>query len=136
MNTPSPLPPPAASPVVLRRLAAVSDDDGTTVTAQVCVDPADRYLRGHFPGNPVYPGVFLLDLLERAVLTVLPENSRLLGVESARFTTPARDGDTVELSVRVPPGEPGRPRTVRAVFTGHGERFATVRAVFGHQEGS
>lgn len=133
MTTPSALPHPAASPIVLRRLDTVPGADGTTVTARVRVNPEDRYLRGHFPGNPVYPGVFLLDLLERAVLSVLPANSRLLGVESARFTTPARDGDTVELSVRVPHGEPGCARTVRAVFTGNGQRFATIRAVFGEE---
>jgi 3-hydroxyacyl-[acyl-carrier-protein] dehydratase len=101
--------------------------DGVTVTARVTVDPADPYLCGHFPGNPVYPGVFLLDLLERAVVAVTPPGTRLLAVSSARFTTPAREGADVELSVRVP--EAGQ--TVTATFTGDGTRFATIKAVFG-----
>lgn len=121
----------AASPVVLRELHVATDDDGATVTARVLVDPADPYLCGHFPGNPVYPGVFLLDLMERAVAAATPPGTRLLTVESARFTAPARERADVELSVRVPHAE--RNRTAAATFTGDGTRFANIRAVFGSE---
>lgn len=125
----APAPPRAASPVVPLELRADTGAEAVIVTARVRVDPADPYLCGHFPGNPIYPGVFLLDLLERAVTGVMPPGTRLLEVVSARFTAPARDGAEVVLSARVPSG--ARERRVEAVFTGDGTTFATIRAVFG-----
>ncbi|WP_199434095.1 hypothetical protein [Qaidamihabitans albus] len=123
--------PPEASPITVHDLSATVNEDATTVTAAAHVDPDGPYLRGHFPGDTVFPGVFLLELLDRAVSAVEPPGTRLVEVESARFTAPARGGDVVRLSVRVPHGLPEVPAVVDATFTGlDGIRLARVRARF------
>ena len=65
----------------------------------------EYFLQGHFPGNPIMPGVLILEALAQtgAVSALsLPENRGKLaifgGVKNARFKQPVRPGDVLELS--------------------------------------
>jgi acyl-CoA synthetase (AMP-forming)/AMP-acid ligase II len=50
-------------------------------------------LGGHFPGNPVVPGAWLLALVERAARLQFGEGLHLLGMPDASFRTPLRPAD-------------------------------------------
>ena len=50
-------------------------------------------LAGHFPGNPVVPGAWLLALVERAARLQFGEGLRLLGMRDANFRSPLRPED-------------------------------------------
>jgi len=50
-------------------------------------------LPGHFPGNPVVPGAWLLALVERAARQRFGEDLRLLGMPDASFRSPLRPAD-------------------------------------------
>lgn len=89
------------------------------VEARRRIDPADPVLRGHFPGDPVYPGVLLLEMVgqlgiclqhlldrfgsthasssEPIVLSPddAPRSLRLLKVHHALFQGAVRPGDEV-----------------------------------------
>jgi 3-hydroxyacyl-[acyl-carrier-protein] dehydratase len=60
---------------------------------------------GHFPGNPVFPGVLLIEGMAQTagaicVLSLAKENSStkvyLLTIDKARFRKPVLPGDTIE----------------------------------------
>lgn len=61
----------------------------------------------HFPGNPVFPGVFLLEGLAQTAGVLLAqtyEGERLavmVSIERARFRSFARPGDTVRMEVEI-----------------------------------
>ncbi len=59
---------------------------------------------GHFPGNPLVPGVVLLDWAWQAAIAELPAGSRLLGVSQAKFLAPVRPNDAVEIALQVKTG--------------------------------
>ena len=50
-------------------------------------------LAGHFPGNPVVPGAWLLALVERAARLQFGDGLQLLGMPEASFRSPLRPDD-------------------------------------------
>ena len=50
-------------------------------------------LAGHFPGNPVVPGAWLLALVERAARLQFGDGLQLLGMPEASFRSPLRPED-------------------------------------------
>lgn len=68
----------------------------------------EPYFAGHFPGNPVMPGVLILEALAQtgavAILS-LPENrgktAYFAGIDKAKFKQMVRPGDTLELETTI-----------------------------------
>jgi 3-hydroxyacyl-[acyl-carrier-protein] dehydratase len=72
------------------------------------VSNSDAYLQGHFPGNPIMPGVLIVEALAQtgAVLVMHdPANKDFLPlfarIDNCRFRQPVRPGDTLRLEVEV-----------------------------------
>jgi 3-hydroxyacyl-[acyl-carrier-protein] dehydratase len=70
----------------------------------------DPFLEGHFPGQPVMPGVAIIECMAQlaGVLThvTIPEEIQtgeimLLGLDRARFRRPVLPGETLRLKVRI-----------------------------------
>ena len=68
----------------------------------------EAFFQGHFPGNPIMPGVLQLEALAQCsapVLLSLPENKGKLalyaGVDGVRFKNIVRPGDKFEMSVEL-----------------------------------
>jgi 3-hydroxyacyl-[acyl-carrier-protein] dehydratase len=106
---------------------------GRTVAARLRVDPDEANLRGHFPGFPVLPGVFIVEALCQAVALSAGDAPvpRLCAVESVRFLAPLLGGDELTLDIDVPDraADPGLPVTAEA-RRGDGTRAARIRARF------
>lgn len=59
------------------------------------------FLNGHFPGNPVVPGVILCEILAQSTCVLLTGKTEgaipyFTGIDSARFKSPVKPGDTIE----------------------------------------
>ena len=81
---------------------------GRSVVARWRIEGSEPWLAGHFPGNPIVPGVLQLEALAQAgAVAVLahPDHAGRLplfgGVEGARFRRPVRPGDELTLTVEV-----------------------------------
>jgi 3-hydroxyacyl-[acyl-carrier-protein] dehydratase len=68
----------------------------------------EDWARGHFPGNPILPGVLVTEALAQVAaivhLAAHPERAAhvrvyLVGVDRMRFRRPIRPGDVVHLAV-------------------------------------
>lgn len=72
------------------------------------VDPNDPVFRGHFPGNPIYPGVLQMEIIGQLGLCLLhflasgsttiaaettPRDSRAVKIHFAEFLAPVGPGD-------------------------------------------
>ena len=82
---------------------------GESATGIKCVSGGEPYFVGHFPGNPVMPGVLIVEALAQTasclVAKTFPEKTTgmlvfLTTVDKAKFRQPIRPGDRVELKVR------------------------------------
>lgn len=63
---------------------------------------------GHFPGNPIFPGVLQVEALAQVgavAMLSLPENKNKLalfaGIDEVRFKRPVVPGDTLRLEVEI-----------------------------------
>jgi 3-hydroxyacyl-[acyl-carrier-protein] dehydratase len=79
---------------------------GASVQARYRVRGDEAFLAGHFPGNPVFPGVLQLEALAQAGAIALLSDERYAGslplfggVEDVRFRRMVKPGDEIVLSV-------------------------------------
>ncbi|WP_298815907.1 3-hydroxyacyl-ACP dehydratase FabZ [Chloroflexus sp.] len=83
-------------------------EPGVRAVGEKLVSANEPYFQGHFPGNPIMPGVLILEALAQtgAVAALSqPEHAGKLalfaGVDSARFKRVVRPGDTLRLEVQL-----------------------------------
>ncbi len=72
---------------------------GKRVVALKNVSVDDPNLQGHFPGNPLMPGVLLVEAMVQTAGLLLPEGSSavLAQIKEARFRRPVVPGDQVRI---------------------------------------
>ena len=97
------------------------------------VTASENYFEGHFPGQPIMPGVLIIESLAQAtgILISLSENNQkkdgvyyLLGINNARFKRMVVPGDVLTLEVTMV-------RKIRDVY-----KFSGVACVAGEEVAS
>src|SRR5689334_25092728 len=83
-------------------------EPGVSVRARYRVTGDEAFLAGHFPGNPVFPGVLQLEALAQAGAIAVLSDARYAGslplfggVEDVRFRRIVRPGDEIMLAVEI-----------------------------------
>jgi 3-hydroxyacyl-[acyl-carrier-protein] dehydratase len=81
---------------------------GESARARWTLDPSTPFLAGHFPGEPILPGVIIVEALAQtgalAALSTPDGEGKLAlfaGVDRCRFKRPVRPGDTLDMQTRV-----------------------------------
>jgi beta-hydroxyacyl-ACP dehydratase FabZ len=83
--------------------------DGQRIVALKNVTFNEPFFQGHFPGNPIMPGVLVVEAMAQAGAFLLlhsrPENRGKIvyfaGIDKAKFRRPVIPGDQVRLEVEV-----------------------------------
>lgn len=83
-------------------------EPGARVVARKQVRADEWYLAGHFPGNPIMPGVLMVEALAQtgAVAVLSEEGNRgklvlFAGIDDVRFKRLVRPGDVLELTCQL-----------------------------------
>ena len=81
------------------------------IHARKCVKEDEYFLKGHFPNNPIFPGVIIIEALGQAsgilgftLMNKTPEEGSiyvLAGVDKVRFRKRVRPGDNIDLYCKV-----------------------------------
>ena len=81
-------------------------EPGTSAVTTFFVNPDREIFKGHFPGDPVFPGIYSVECMAQAVDIVLMSAPRyagktplFLGINNVRFKKKILPGDTVESHV-------------------------------------
>jgi 3-hydroxyacyl-[acyl-carrier-protein] dehydratase len=87
----------------------VEMEEGRRIVALKNVTFNEPYFQGHFPGNPIMPGVLVVEAMAQAGAVLLlhsrPESRGKIvyfaGIDKAKFRRPVVPGDQVRLVVEV-----------------------------------
>lgn len=74
-----------------------------------CIAADHPSLPGHFPGQPVVPGVVILDAVQAQARVLLGDALRLRRIPQVKFLAPLLPGQAASIELDVDPG-PGRVR--------------------------
>lgn len=81
--------------------------DGGDAVGHYHVRGDEFFLRGHFPGNPIVPGVILCEILAQSACVLMKDamlDGKLpvyTGLDKVKFRSPVRPGDTIETRCRI-----------------------------------
>ncbi len=88
-------------------------EKGRKIAAEKLFSPEEFFFRGHFPGNPIVPGVIVTEALAQAGGVLFNysfrdelkkegfENAYLMSLDRCRFRSPVVPGDKVVLEVEL-----------------------------------
>jgi 3-hydroxyacyl-[acyl-carrier-protein] dehydratase len=81
---------------------------GKSIKAIKNVKGDEYFFKGHFPGNPIMPGVLIVEAIAQAcavAVLLLPENKGKLvlfaGIDKARFKRIVKPGDELAIDVEI-----------------------------------
>lgn len=81
--------------------------DGDDAVGKYMVRGDEFFLQGHFPGNPIVPGVILCEILAQSACVLLADvmtegkTPMYTGLDKVRFKSPVKPGDTFETRCRL-----------------------------------
>ena len=74
------------------------------ITTKFFVDPEREIFKGHFPGDPVLPGVYTVEIMAQTSDILILSTERyagkvplFIGINNVKFKSPIRPGDTLEI---------------------------------------
>ena len=83
-------------------------EPGVRAVGKKCVSANEPYFQGHFPGNPVMPGVLIIEALAQVgavAMLSLPEmkgkTAYFAGMDKARFRQKVLPGDVLRLETSI-----------------------------------
>ena len=84
---------------------------GDHIVTTFFVDPAREIFKGHFPGEPVLPGVYSVECMAQTADILLLSAERyagkiplFLGINNVRFLKKILPGDTIEIHAKMASG--------------------------------
>ncbi|MCJ7669931.1 MAG: hypothetical protein MUO61_05390 [Dehalococcoidia bacterium] len=87
---------------VFNALKSVSlDAENRILHAVFWFDPSLPVFKGHFPGNPILPGVFLIEMVRTAWATVTKKRCNIVKICKAKFAGIILPGQDISVNATV-----------------------------------
>jgi 3-hydroxyacyl-[acyl-carrier-protein] dehydratase len=102
---------PHRAPALLVDRVLTHDTEAMTIEAIKCISALDPIFQGHFPGDPVFPGVYVVEGLAQTSALLcfsyyrkagieFEQRTMLTSIDEARFRKPIVPGDVLHYHVK------------------------------------
>ncbi|MGN0348770.1 MAG: 3-hydroxyacyl-ACP dehydratase FabZ family protein [Roseburia sp.] len=84
----------------------IENKDGTAI-GHYTIRGDEFFLKGHFPDNPIVPGVILCEILAQSACVLMQDAMSegnlpvYTGIHNVKFRSPVKPGDTVETQCHI-----------------------------------
>ncbi len=92
--------------LMIDKVEELTPGKSCTAYKNVCIN--EPHFNGHFPGNPIMPGVLIVEsLAQTGAMAILSldenkgKNALFAGIDKMRFKKQVLPGDTLKLEVRI-----------------------------------
>jgi 3-hydroxyacyl-[acyl-carrier-protein] dehydratase len=123
-------------PRPLDAVDAIRERSEHGITTMKAVSGNEAFFEGHYPGLPIYPGVFVLETAHQSVLQYVAggggdwRRTTLQEIRSARFLAPVQPGDVLTTHCRCSPSPDGTQLFVQATCQTAEAVSAELRLVY------
>jgi UDP-3-O-[3-hydroxymyristoyl] N-acetylglucosamine deacetylase/3-hydroxyacyl-[acyl-carrier-protein] dehydratase len=121
--------------VMIDRVLEFKGDDGIVALKNITVN--EPHFQGHFPGNPVMPGVLQLEAMAQAAGILMLRRSRnatkvafLMSADKVKFRKPVRPGDQLIITATLTKSRGGKLATASAECTVGGQLVSSADLMF------
>ena len=115
-------------------LDEVTRADEQGIVTRKAISSDEPFFAGHFPGRPVFPGVFIFEAVHQAAKYYASSqyscDADLVEIRSLRFLSPVQPGDTLECDCACDLSEEGRHMSVAAVCRCGSRKVAEVKLLY------
>jgi 3-hydroxyacyl-[acyl-carrier-protein] dehydratase len=88
---------PHRDPMLLVGEVTTKEDDENTAVGKTYIRGDEWFLQGHFPGNPIVPGVILCEIMAQSVCALISCDNALplfSGMKNVKWKKSVKPGDT------------------------------------------
>ena len=84
-----------------------AERDGEEAVGRLHITGKEWFLNGHFPGNPIVPGVILCEIMAQSACVLLEDRMSegkmpfYTGMDKVKFRSPVRPGDDFTVRTRI-----------------------------------
>jgi 3-hydroxyacyl-[acyl-carrier-protein] dehydratase len=81
-------------------ISSLNEENGT-IQAAISIDPKHEIFEGHFPGNPVTPGVVQMEIIKELLSTHFNRPLHLKNMSNCKFLAILNPNDTPDIVVKL-----------------------------------
>jgi len=112
------------------RIIAVDSNENTHLF-NIALDASHRIFSGHFPGNPVTPGVVQMEIIKELASEVTGRPLNLHTMSNCKFLAILNPQDTPEIQIRIDLTAQEADLKVNAVISAGEITYLKISAVYG-----
>lgn len=104
--------------------------EGDTLTADIALNPAHEIFQGHFPGQPIVPGVCMIQMIKEVLEGHLLRDTKLVNADAIKFLSFVDPNVHADIKLHLKLSQSDKEIKVDAQLINDETKFLKFKAIF------